>query len=92
MKVDTPQAMPRDCILTNFTLEAGVYDIGKWHGNDEPVDLLASVVTQMELIPPPSFRFNGYHFKGKIDSPKLWSAEQVRIHLYKVHLPKFCLR
>ncbi|KMT17108.1 hypothetical protein BVRB_2g041620 [Beta vulgaris subsp. vulgaris] len=86
VKVDTPQAMPRDCILTNFTLEAGVYDIGKWLGNDEPVDLLASVVTQMELIPPPSFRFNGYHFKGKIDSPKLWSAEQPNLYALVVIL------
>lgn len=70
--------MPRDRILSDFTLETRIYDNGKWHESDGPNDLLSSVVTQMELVPPASFRFNGYHFKGMIESPRLWSAEQVR--------------
>lgn len=86
VKVDTPQGMPRDSILSDFTLETGIYDNGKWHGTDGSVDLLASVVTQMELVPPACFRFNGYHFKGKIDRPRLWSAEQPNLYTLVVIL------
>ncbi|CAO2816155.1 unnamed protein product [Amaranthus hypochondriacus] len=86
VKVDTPQGTSRDCILSDFTLETGVYDNGKWDGNDSSDDLLASLVTQMELIPPQSFRFNGYHFKGKIDRPRLWSAEQPNLYTLVVIL------
>ncbi|KAL2926777.1 Beta-galactosidase [Bienertia sinuspersici] len=86
VKVDTPEGMPRDRILSDFTLEVGIYDNGKWQGNDGSIDLLSSVVTQMELIPPSNFRFNGYHFKGKIDRPRLWSAEQPNLYTLVVVL------
>ena len=92
MKVDTSQGTSRDCILSDFTLETGVYDNGKWDENDASDNLLASLVTQMELIPPPSFRFNGYHFKGKIDRLRLWSAEQVRDIHFTFNHQNCCLR
>ena len=69
--------MSRDRIVTDFTLEAGLYDNSKWHENDRPGDLLTSVVSRLELIPPATFQFYGYHLKGTMENPKLWSAEQV---------------
>lgn len=86
VKIDTPQGMSRDRILTDFTLEAGLYDNSKWHENDRPGDLLTSVVSQLELIPPATFQFYGYHLKGKMENPKLWSAEQPNLYTLVVVL------
>lgn len=86
VKIETPQGMPRDQILTDFTLEAGLYDNSKWHERDGSSDLLTSVVSQLELIPPKSFQFNGYHFIGKIENPRLWSAEQPNLYTLVVVL------
>ncbi|KAK9682803.1 hypothetical protein RND81_10G097500 [Saponaria officinalis] len=85
VKIDTPAGVPRDRLLTDFTLQAELYDNGKWHG-DGSFDLLATKVAEMELVPPASFRFNGYNFTGKIEKPRLWSAEQPNLYTLVVVL------
>ncbi|KAH9617726.1 hypothetical protein KSS87_001056 [Heliosperma pusillum] len=85
VKIDTPVGIPRDRILADFTIQAELYENGKWH-DDGLFDLLATKVEEMELIPPASFKFDGYHFKGKIEKPRLWSAEQPNLYTLVVIL------
>ncbi|KAL9233819.1 hypothetical protein vseg_008766 [Gypsophila vaccaria] len=85
VKIDTPVGVSRDRLLTDFTLQAELYDNGKWH--DEGMsDALATKVEEMELVPPASFKFDGYHFTGKIEKPRLWSAEQPNLYTLVVVL------
>ncbi|GAB4852088.1 hypothetical protein Ancab_016278 [Ancistrocladus abbreviatus] len=80
VKIDTPQGMSKDRILTDFILEGRIYDNEMWFQHDESSDLLSSMVAQMQLVPPPSFQFHGYILKGKLELPKLWSAEQPNLY------------
>lgn len=57
-------------------IEATLFDIN----GKECTDLLSTDVAHLELHPPPvqPLGFHGYRLTGKLQNPKLWSAEQVR--------------
>lgn len=80
MKIDSPQDMPKDNILANFIVEAALYDTGSWYNIEGSANLLSSNVANLKLNPSSSalLGFLGYVLEGKLEMPKLWSAEQVR--------------
>ncbi|KAL8172347.1 hypothetical protein V2J09_024151 [Rumex salicifolius] len=86
VKIDTPLGMSRDSILSDFTIEAGVYDTQDWYNNEDSVDLFSSKVVDMEFIPPPNFQFRGYMLKGQLQNAKLWSAENPHLYILVVIL------
>ncbi|XP_057976450.1 uncharacterized protein LOC131163754 [Malania oleifera] len=87
VKIDHSREISKDNILANFTIEAAVYDTGKWYDSDE-YDLLSSKVAQMDFIPPSSssLGFHGYVLGGKLEKPKLWSAENPNLYTLVVIL------
>ncbi|CAK7336520.1 unnamed protein product [Dovyalis caffra] len=42
VKIESSLAIPRDKILSNFTIEAALYDTGSWYNSEESADLLSS--------------------------------------------------
>ncbi|KVI08504.1 Beta galactosidase small chain/ domain 5 [Cynara cardunculus var. scolymus] len=68
---------------TDVKMEATLFDIS---GNDR-VDLLSTKVADLQLQPPPSpLGFHGYRLAGKLQNPKLWSAEQPNLYTLVVTL------
>jgi len=65
-----------------------LFDSGSWYTSDGNPDLLSSNVADIKLqpssTPAPILGFHGYLLTGKLQSPKLWSAEKVRnfIHIF----------
>lgn len=91
MKIDNSLETSKDSILNKFSIEAELFDSAKWHDSDEYCDLHSSSVAHMELDPSSStaiFGFLGYVLVGKLESPKLWSAEQVRNLSWFIFSPK----
>lgn len=86
LKIDTPVGMSRDSILSDFTIEAEVYDTQNWYNHEDAVDLLSSKVVDMENIPLPNFQFHGYKLKGQLENAKLWSAEHPHLYILVVIL------
>lgn len=80
MKIDCSRETSKDKVLTNFIIEAALYDAGSWYKHDGNVDLLSSNVANIKLSPFPAetLGFHGYMLQGKLEKPKLWSAEDVR--------------
>lgn len=80
MKIDCSREMSKDKVLTDFTIEAALFDAGVWYNHDGNVDLLSSNVANIVLktVPTGTLGFHGYVLVGKLEKPKLWSAEQVR--------------
>ncbi|KAF5191895.1 Beta-galactosidase [Thalictrum thalictroides] len=62
----------------DFTIEATVYDTGKHFENDDNVDFHSSDAFNVELCPSPvpSYGFYGNVLQGRLERPKLWSAEE----------------
>ncbi|GAB2217723.1 hypothetical protein Drorol1_Dr00000931 [Drosera rotundifolia] len=86
VKIDAPNGMPKDKIPADFTLEAAIYDTGKWVDDGRCEDLQSSKLVQMELIPPAAFQFQGYILEARLESPKLWSAEHPYLYTLVVVL------
>ncbi|OMO87190.1 hypothetical protein COLO4_20752 [Corchorus olitorius] len=82
VKIDCSRDMPKDKVLTNFIMEAALYDAGSWYNHDGNVDLLASNVANIKLnpAPPGTLGFHGYVLVGTLENPKLWSAEQPNLY------------
>jgi beta-galactosidase len=79
VKIDRLQDTSIDNVLTNYTIEATLFDSGSWESPDGNPDLLASKVADITFQPTTApLGFYGYTLVGKLQSPKLWSAEQVR--------------
>lgn len=80
VKIDDFQGTPEDTVLSRFTIEASLYDTSGWYKGDADVDLISSNVGKMKLKikSGASPGFQGYWLGGKLDIPKLWSAEKVR--------------
>ncbi|KAG2250659.1 hypothetical protein Bca52824_080795 [Brassica carinata] len=61
--------------------KAVVFDTTSWYKSGgfsyELSPKVANV--KLNLSPSPVLGFHGYLLEGKLDSPKLWSAEQVSI-------------
>lgn len=82
VKIDYSRESSNENILSNFSVEADVFDTGRSYDSDENIDLLSCNVAHLKLNPPSkaSLGFHGYVLVGKLERPKLWSAE--RPHLY----------
>lgn len=79
MKIDSSREKSKDSVLVNFVIEAALYDIGSWNSQDGQIDLLSSNLANIKLSPSSaSLEFHGYMLVGKLEMPRLWSAEQVR--------------
>lgn len=79
VKLDNSREESKESVLKNYTIEAAVYDSGSWFASDGNPDLLSSHVADVKLQPSGApLGFHGFVLVGKIQSPKLWSAEQVR--------------
>ncbi|CAL0328768.1 unnamed protein product [Lupinus luteus] len=79
VKIDNSRETSKDNILTNYTVEAALYDSGSWYTSDGNTDLLSSNVADIKFQPSTAttpLGFHGYTLVGKLQSPKLWSAEQ----------------
>lgn len=87
VKIDYSQDILGQNILANFTIEAVLYDNGKW-SNGGNIDLFSSKVAELELQPPSgdTYGFIGYQLAGKLEKPKLWSAEQPNLYTLVVIL------
>uniref|UniRef100_A0A5B7BXV9 beta-galactosidase n=1 Tax=Davidia involucrata TaxID=16924 RepID=A0A5B7BXV9_DAVIN len=88
VKIDNSRETSKDSILANFTIEAEIYDTGSWYDSDGNVDLLSSNVGHLELYPSSgaSLGFHGYLLVGKLQLPKLWSAEQPNLYTLVISL------
>lgn len=82
VKIDYSRESSNENILSNFSVEADVFDTGRSYDSDENIDLLSCNVAHLKLNPPSkaSLGFHGYVLVGKLERPKLWSAERVRNH------------
>lgn len=71
-------------VSTDVKIEATLFDIS---GN-QCSDLLSADVAHLELHPPPTqpLGFHGYRLTGKLQNPKLWSAEQPNVYTLVVSL------
>ncbi|XP_062093159.1 uncharacterized protein LOC133798723 [Humulus lupulus] len=88
VKIDNSQATPKDTILSRFTIEASLYDTTGWYKGDGDTDLISSNVANMKLKTKSgaSPGFQGYWLGGKLDKPKLWSAEKPDLYTLVVIL------
>ncbi|XP_022764757.1 uncharacterized protein LOC111309977 isoform X3 [Durio zibethinus] len=82
VKIDCSRETSKDKVLTNFIIEAALYDAGSWYNHDGNIDLLSSNVANIRLKPFPTgtLGFHGYMLVGKLEKPKLWSAEQPNLY------------
>ncbi|KAK9128954.1 hypothetical protein Syun_017751 [Stephania yunnanensis] len=82
VNVDDSKKISKDGILDNFSIEARVYDTGKSFQCDDGVNLLASNVVNLELSQCPSASpgFQGYVLGGRLEMPRLWSAEKPNLY------------
>ncbi|XP_028770029.1 uncharacterized protein LOC114727499 [Neltuma alba] len=81
VKLDNSQEASKESVLTNYNVEGALYDSGNWFASDGCPDLLSSHVADVKLQPSgAALGFHDFVLVGKIQSPKLWSAEQP--HLY----------
>ncbi|CAM8878831.1 unnamed protein product [Rhodiola kirilowii] len=88
VKIDIPKGTPRDSFLENFSVEAVLYDSTKCEPDDENSDLLSSNVAHLgiNLQPCALLGFHGYRLTGRLNMPKLWSAEEPYLYTLVVIL------
>ncbi|CAN0916971.1 lacZ [Linum grandiflorum] len=87
VKIDNSNANPKDDIRASFTIDAALYDTGSWYAGDKS-GLISTNVANMTSIPSSDaiLGFIGYKLGGKLDMPKLWSAEQPNLYILVVTL------
>ncbi|KAG4977461.1 hypothetical protein AAZX31_13G179000 [Glycine max] len=90
VKIDRLQETSKDNVLTNYSIEATLFDSGSWYTSDGNPDLLSSNVADIKLqsssAPAQPLGFHGYVLTGKLKSPKLWSAEKPYLYTLVVVL------
>lgn len=87
VEIDCSPEISKGSILDNFVIEAGLYDTGSWYNRDGCIDLLSSKVANIQLNPfTASVEFPGYVLVGKLEMPRLWSAEQPNLYTLVVIL------
>lgn len=86
--IDNSQETPKDNVLAQFTIEASLFDTKGWYESDSCADLISSNVANLKLNikSTPLQGFHGYLLSGKLDAPKLWSAEQPNLYTLVVIL------
>ncbi|CAN1316296.1 lacZ [Linum perenne] len=87
VKIDNTRANPKDDIHASFTIDAALYDTGSWYAGDKS-GLFSTNVANLTTIPSSDaiLGFIGYKLAGKLDMPKLWSAEQPNLYILVVTL------
>ncbi|XP_070681182.1 uncharacterized protein [Malus domestica] len=88
VKIDNSRETSKDSILSNYTKEASLFDMASWYSSDGFADLASSNVASLKLNPSPSTRlgFHGYWLEGRLEKPRLWSAEQPNLYALAVIL------
>lgn len=91
VKLDVLRENSDDVNLSNFIMEAALYDNTWWYdceNNEGNIDLSSYGLVHMKLMPSPngSLGFHGYHLEGKLDRPKLWSSEHPNLYTLVVVL------
>ncbi|KAJ6326055.1 hypothetical protein OIU78_013199 [Salix suchowensis] len=88
VKIESSQEIPIDNIFDNFTVEAALYDTGNWYNSEESANLLSSNVANLKLTHSPMgiLGFLGNVLEGKLEKPKLWSAEQPNLYVLVLSL------
>ncbi|KAJ4847213.1 hypothetical protein Tsubulata_008458 [Turnera subulata] len=83
VKIDSSQEIPKETILSNFFIEAALYDTGNWYNDQGSAGLLSSSVASIKLRPSSDIvlGFLGYLLEGKVERPKLWSAEKPNLYI-----------
>ncbi|CAN6444056.1 unnamed protein product [Victoria cruziana] len=77
-----------DKTFGTFSLEAKLYETGTSYELDGCVNLRSSEATKMETSSPycTITGFQGYKLKGKLEMPKLWSAEKPNLYILVIIL------
>ncbi|TQD77556.1 hypothetical protein C1H46_036910 [Malus baccata] len=86
VKIDNSRETSKDSFLPNYTIEASLFDTASWYSTDGYADLASSNVASLKLNPSPStsLGFHGYWLEGRLEMPRLWSAEQItNTHFYE---------
>ncbi|KAJ6346766.1 hypothetical protein OIU76_003446 [Salix suchowensis] len=88
VKIESSQEIPIDNIFDNFTVEVALYDTGNWYNSEESANLLSSNVANLKLTHSPMgiLGFLGNVLEGKLEKPKLWSAEQPNLYVLVLSL------
>ncbi|KFK34684.1 hypothetical protein AALP_AA5G178000 [Arabis alpina] len=83
VKIDNMLESSKDLLLSNFSVEAAVFDTKSWYNSKGFSYELSPRVANLKLNPSPSpiLGFHGYLLEGKLDSPNLWSAEQPNVYI-----------
>ncbi|MQL91821.1 hypothetical protein Taro_024432 [Colocasia esculenta] len=82
VKVDITGNLPKEDGRPNFIIEAILYDTTFWSEHDGGMDLRSCSAISLEPKPfqGESLGFNGYHLVGRLEKPKLWSAEHPNLY------------
>lgn len=79
VKIDDSRQKPTDSILSDLIIEAKLFDTSIWYNKDGHVDLLSSNVSDLKFNNSSSIHgFHDFILDGKLERPRLWSAEYVR--------------
>ncbi|XP_077218158.1 glycoside hydrolase family 2 protein [Tasmannia lanceolata] len=82
IKIDDLAQTSEYDVLSNFSIEAVLYDTTRWNDSGSNVDVSSFEVAHMELDQSPKERngFYGFNLVGKLEMPKLWSAENPNLY------------
>ncbi|KAL6493821.1 hypothetical protein OROGR_031730 [Orobanche gracilis] len=80
--------MAEDKFVASFTIEAEIFDTGSWYTIKERGNMLSTSVAHLQLTSSVDYclGFIGYQLKGKLQMPKLWSAEQPNLYTLVITL------
>lgn len=76
MEIDNSKVKPEERAHSNLIVEAKLYDTASWCNTGNPIDLLSSNVADIIFN---SSSGGTLFLEGKLENPKLWSAEYVRM-------------
>ncbi|KAK2634309.1 hypothetical protein Ddye_029101 [Dipteronia dyeriana] len=87
VKIDCSLETSKDSVLSNFVIEAALYDTESWYSSGGHIDLLSSHMANIKLNSfTPRVDFPGNVLVGKLEMPRLWSAEQPNLYTLVVVL------
>ncbi|KAL6129418.1 hypothetical protein ACLB2K_072768 [Fragaria x ananassa] len=88
VKIDNSRETSKNTVLDNFTIEAALFDSGSWYSIGGSADLLSSNVAnlKLDLSPGSILGFRDYLLVGRLEMPRLWSAEQPNLYTLVVIL------
>ncbi|XP_058091027.1 uncharacterized protein LOC131237338 [Magnolia sinica] len=88
VKIDVFRETSEYDVLAKYSIEAMLYDTARWYECDGDMDPHSLCVAHLELNPSPSasLGFHGYVLVGKLEKPKLWSAEHPNLYTLVVVL------